>query len=316
MQPHPVRPRPRPKPLRRHPIAFVGPLGPLAVPVAGTVTPASPSDFCGEGLRVELGDLSLVRIRLSPARYEHRPGMPDLIDVVYLLEGALRYRSPGGRRAVAPGTLVFSRPTRGDVLEIAVESTFVRVTMPAAIIPAEVLPQADLPMLTVPAGLIQPFVGVVVGVIGGPERCMPSTAAALEDAIIGMAEALLVEALGEVPPVAAVSLGDRARRYIDANLTDPRMGPDEVAAVLGVSARALHLAFENEELSVARYIQHRRLIEVDRALESGSLESVAVLARRFGFSTPDRLSRSFRAEFGALITDRRTAARSMPGQIR
>jgi AraC-like DNA-binding protein len=236
--------------------------------------------------------------------------MPDLVDIVYLLAGALQYRSPGGRRDVAPGSLVFSRPTRGDVLEVAVESTFVRVTMPASILPTELLPQVDLPMLAMPAALARAFVGVLVGVIGGPQRCRASTAAVLEDAIIGMAEALLMEALGELPPAPVGSLGDRARLYIDANLTDPRIGPDEVAAALGVSPRALHLSFEQDELSVARYIQHRRLVEVDRALESGSLESVAVLARRFGFSTPDRLSRSFRAEYGQLITDRRAALRS------
>ena len=91
---------------------------------------------------------------------------------------------------------------------------------------------------------------------------------------------------------------DSARRFIDANLSDARLGPDTVAAAMGTSRATIYRVFE-EAGGVAKYILARRLSRLRAALANpGEMRSFATLAHHVGFASESHASRVFQQMFG------------------
>jgi AraC-like DNA-binding protein len=90
----------------------------------------------------------------------------------------------------------------------------------------------------------------------------------------------------------------RARRFIDANLTDPGLNPSSIARAAGLSRSALYRLFEPLG-GVAAHVRRRRL-EVARAtlLDPTEARSLGELAHDLGFSSQALFSRLFREAFG------------------
>ena len=91
----------------------------------------------------------------------------------------------------------------------------------------------------------------------------------------------------------------RAKEYIELNLRDLELGPNQVARCLNISIRTLHRAFERESLSVAGWIRWRRLEHcrselADRAFDH---ESVSVIGARWGFWDAAHFSKLFKAQY-------------------
>ena len=92
----------------------------------------------------------------------------------------------------------------------------------------------------------------------------------------------------------------RIRRFIHRHLHDEHLGPEVIAAAHGISTRYLHRLFEEEQVSVSRYIQQQRLQACRAALADPACgdESVSGIAFRNGFKDASHFSRVFKAEFG------------------
>jgi AraC-like DNA-binding protein len=90
------------------------------------------------------------------------------------------------------------------------------------------------------------------------------------------------------------------KRHIEMHLHDAGLTPAKVAAALCFSPRQLHMLFEREALSFARYLTDRRLNACLAALQSPSAahRSVADIAFGFGFSSMATFYRAFQAAFG------------------
>lgn len=102
----------------------------------------------------------------------------------------------------------------------------------------------------------------------------------------------------------------QAKRYADRHLADPDLSPSRVAAALGISLRALHLAFEPSGTSFARYLMRRRLEECRTALSGplGVRRAVAEIAFGWGFNSLPTFYRAFHREFGMAPGDVRAEA--------
>lgn len=93
----------------------------------------------------------------------------------------------------------------------------------------------------------------------------------------------------------------------------------EVAETVGVSVRALQLAFRRRMgASPHAVIKRARLRQARQLLESGEVATVRDAADRLGFSNVARFSTEYRDVFGEtpLVTLKRTlggAARTVPG---
>jgi AraC-like DNA-binding protein len=84
----------------------------------------------------------------------------------------------------------------------------------------------------------------------------------------------------------------------------------DLAAVAGVGARALQLAFrEAVGMSPTAYLRAVRLERAHRELASGAGGSVTEVAARWGFFHPSRFARQYRERFGVLPSETARGAR-------
>jgi len=92
----------------------------------------------------------------------------------------------------------------------------------------------------------------------------------------------------------------RIKDFINTHLADPALSPGAVAAAMGISTRYLSALFEEEAMSVERYIWERRLIRCRDALgnEAQRACSISSIAFGWGFNDMSHFSRVFRNRFG------------------
>jgi transcriptional regulator GlxA family with amidase domain len=93
----------------------------------------------------------------------------------------------------------------------------------------------------------------------------------------------------------------RAQAFLSEHADRP-VTATEVAAAVGVGARALQAAFRRHlDTTPMAYLRRERLERVHRALQAADPVSgvtVAEIARRWGFANPGRFARYYRAVYG------------------
>jgi AraC-like DNA-binding protein len=165
-------------------------------------------------------------------------------------------------------------------------------------------------------GLPRAAVAFFLGLAGG-----------LENSTIGAVDAPntiecvidLVRALYAAPAAAdgPVRLRTRAeillniQSFIETNLSDPELDPDQIARASFISTRYLHKLFEAEGTSVCRWIRTTRLERCRRDLLDPTLadETILSIASRWGLPGPQHFSRLFRLAYGCSPSELRRAAR-------
>ncbi|WUD77021.1 helix-turn-helix domain-containing protein [Streptomyces sp. NBC_00510] len=96
------------------------------------------------------------------------------------------------------------------------------------------------------------------------------------------------------------ALLQRVRAYVRAHLDDPALSPASVAIAHHISVRYLYQLFQDEPMTVGRWIQRLRLEACRRDLVRPELagQTVAAIAHRWGFASHAHFSRTFRAVYG------------------
>jgi AraC-like DNA-binding protein len=100
------------------------------------------------------------------------------------------------------------------------------------------------------------------------------------------------------------------RAHIDAHLRDPGLSPARVAEAHGISLRYLHALFEDEDTTVHRLIQQRRIEECARELlrRGRAGRTISAVARGWGFKNAAHFSRVFKSVYGCSPSEWRDAA--------
>ncbi|WP_436777552.1 helix-turn-helix domain-containing protein [Yinghuangia sp. YIM S09857] len=136
-------------------------------------------------------------------------------------------------------------------------------------------------------------------------------------ASVELARALLISAgrsAGTGRPVLAETLLTRVREYVRARLTDPNLSPDSVAAAHNISVRYLYKICAQAGFSLEQWVIGERLRgardELADPVAAG--RTVAVVARRWGFSDPTHFGRRFRAEYGLTPSEWRRRSQDEP----
>ena len=95
-------------------------------------------------------------------------------------------------------------------------------------------------------------------------------------------------------------LRSRIQRFIDDHLSDPSLGPAEIAAAADISVRHLHRLFSNTGSTLGNSIRARRLEQCRNDFANPRLRSKTIteIAFYWGFSDSAHFSRSFRRQFG------------------
>lgn len=131
----------------------------------------------------------------------------------------------------------------------------------------------------------------------------------------------LIAGIGSRRPVAAgaprtdETIAAAVGLLVGDHLADPRLGPDFIAAVLGISRRRLYYACADLLGPFAGYVRTRRLehaAQLLRGPEAAEL-SITEVARRSGFADLAHFSRLFSETYGACPTEWRAAGCVMGG---
>lgn len=103
------------------------------------------------------------------------------------------------------------------------------------------------------------------------------------------------------------ALRDRIKHYVQAHLRDPDLSIDRIARALNCSKRHLHAVFEQEESTLADYIQALRLQACRRDLlaQDRARESITDIAMSWGYNSPAHFSRVFRKAYGVAPSELR-----------
>lgn len=92
----------------------------------------------------------------------------------------------------------------------------------------------------------------------------------------------------------------RALDHIDENAHLP-ITVDDVAAAVHMSTRGLQYAFRRAlDTTPAERLRAARLEGARRELLEGTIDTIAAVARRWGFAHPSRFSSAYRAAYGVL----------------
>ncbi|GGF74496.1 AraC family transcriptional regulator [Azorhizobium oxalatiphilum] len=193
-----------------------------------------------------------------------------------------------------------------------------------------IMPRAFLPELArmrqTPHGTVLSGEGVMGGILGDFLSSMArrlDVATARDAGLLTRAAADLITTCFQLEPVGArateglnLAASERARRYIDANLSKAELVPERVAREVRMSRSSLYRLFEPEG-GIATYIRTRRLAAALHMLTHPAHAGMRIgeIAFRCGFSSEAHFSRVFRSEFEMTPSAVKRRARQEPALI-
>lgn len=133
--------------------------------------------------------------------------------------------------------------------------------------------------------------------------------ASISQSIVDLTSAFADDFLGRrtAPEQERRNLVVRAEQFVDLYSSNAGIGPEDVAAAVGVSLRVLQKAFQAQGGSIAGALLESRLQRAAAMLErTGDSTAIAHIGERAGFSSASRFSKAFRARFGETPRERRT----------
>jgi AraC-like DNA-binding protein len=96
------------------------------------------------------------------------------------------------------------------------------------------------------------------------------------------------------------NLTNVVKSYITQHLAAPDLGAERIAQAMFISVRQVYKLWENEPSPLGQWIVERRLEAAREELTSprGRNQTIAAVARRWGFADPTHFSRRFRQAYG------------------
>jgi len=271
-----------------------------------------------------LGSLRTVSLDAGPQRISRPPSLcgPESADGRFALarctDGEAVLTADGRSLRVEPDDLLILDLSRPFALNFPRPFRLDLVHLPQrALGSPRTLSQLAGSALRPDGGAVTMLALLLTHVLDDAERFGPTAASRMAGNVANLLDAVAFEAEQE-PVTARELLVERATAYVDAHLGRPDLGPESVARALRISVRYLHRLFQEEELTVTRLIQQRRLEACARALERHGPfgPTLAEVARRHGFTSASHFSRAFRAAHGVTPSEWRThrgRACALPG---
>jgi AraC-like DNA-binding protein len=271
----------------------------------------------------ELGPLSMFRISAAPNTMMRGARAisacdPECLHLSVVLRGRVS-AAQEGRTGVARAGDMISYETSHPVIFKAdqpYESLVVRV--PKQLLGRQEAQISSRTAVGIPgtAGLPKAAAAFFRGLIDGLEDGTitaengPNTV----ECVLDLVQALYAAPMGVPEPARLRSRGEillNVQAYIEANLAEPSLVPEDIARASFISTRYLHKLFEVEGTSVCRWIRETRLERCRRDLLDPALgdQTIIEIASRWGLPGPQHFSRLFRSAYGCSASEyRRNAA--------
>lgn len=288
------------------------------IPVAG-----SRDAFKGSLVTQRLGQVGFAAVRSSPLDvYRRRAHIGQVSDSAYLVKVQVKgdsvVRQRNREAFLRPGDFTLCSSEEPYELHFARDYSQVVLALPRQLLEGVVSsPEQHLgKRMASSDGSNGVFSGFVMSIARRLDGMDASLAQRLEANVIDLLATTLTYA-GSSGPAARldgqsirVEYLHRIRRFIHLHLHDDALGPETVAAAHKISTRYLHMLFEEEQMSVSRYIQQQRLQACRAALADPAFghQSVCEIAFRCGFKDSSHFSRVFKTEFGVTPMQYRRSA--------
>ncbi|MDQ2623715.1 MAG: helix-turn-helix domain-containing protein [Actinomycetota bacterium] len=283
-----------------------------------SVSTSSPRDF-----RVDLAgrvhdDVVFSTIVASAHTVAREPALIDSSAEDYL-KLTLQVRGTGvlvqdGREAtLRPGDIALYDTSRPYTLDFAEDLALVCVMIPHRRIdvPVESLDRLTAVRMEGSQGLPGAVGQFLAGVTSTLARLDPATALRVTHNAMDLVTTLVEHKLGLAERGDSHALlRHRIDTYINANLADPTLSPEKIAAASYISTRYLHAIFHRRGTTVSRWVRERRLEHARRELlvPSSLRRSVAQVAVAWGFVDASHFSKVFRERFGTSPSQYRVEA--------
>ncbi len=281
--------------------------GSLSTVPTGRITPLDPTTFRGSMRRYDLGGVVADVVALSPHRYDRTPADvdddgPPRIETLVVGEGEVAGSVDGRAFSVADRDVLVLEDRHPIHYRCETGFRMLRIAVDSAVVPPNLLTGEPLPARVIPrTKLVNSTVAFLSALFAGPDGDAPEPH--LRAVLIEMQVALVAQARRAGYPHGTQDLRGRIEEHVRAHLFDPALSPATIAAANGISLRYLHLVFNREEETIARYVREERLAAVARALTAGAAEETFEdLGARFGFRSRDHLARAFRSRYGMTMT--------------
>ncbi len=282
------------------------------------LSPLGKRSYAGEILRSYITDgLRLADIRFSPHSTCLMPGkLPRSSNsflVSWQVEGNSLVRQFGRETEVRSGELFFVDTSQPFEIEtddiwtrsVYLDSQFWQEVFPERAQYSAVAMSGNSHMGRICTQLIeQLFVSCHSHPVGTVKRMAGSFANLL--AVTMVAEV----SPGAAEPATRSMLIDRIRRFARANLANPDLSCEDIAAHVNLSVGHVHQLFSGREQTLMRWVWAERLRLIARDLTNPGLQHkpVSAIAFDWGFSDAAHFSRSFKSQYGMSPTGFRNAS--------
>ena len=240
---------------------------------------------------------------------------PDSVKILMQLSGRSRFEQQSIAVDIATRAGVIYDPVRSYSLQNLSTVDQLILQVPRATFNDDTLARLEKPV-PLTAG-DDSFVRIVSGImqmaIGEAERLDIASRQRLGDSLVQLVSGLIrgEPVTGGARRTPLEALRERIISYVEINLAQRDLSPDEIARRMGCSRRYVHRAFEGTDVTLERLIWDRRLEKSRDALLSpeNSKLSISEIAFSCGFNSSAHFSRAFRTKFEIAPSERRQRLR-------
>jgi AraC-like DNA-binding protein len=274
--------------------------------------------------RLEVWDLGSANIftarstglRLLRTAKQARQDAAPIIALSVQMLGDGHHEQLGHRQVVRPGSLMMADLSSPYDFSWSGDGAAgcIQIPIDQVGLPLDVVRRAAANLRTSP--LYDLVTDHVAHLVRDAERLSADPAApSLGRASIELARALLASAAHTEPHAGAAhaeTLLTQVRAYVRRHLADPGLRPATVAAAHNISLRYLYKICAQADFSLEQWIIGERLqgAREELLLPRNRARTIAMVARRWGFTDPTHFTRRFRGAYGLTPSELRRSAAS------
>jgi AraC-like DNA-binding protein len=267
-----------------------------------------------------LGEIKLYKLTVTPHRVmsSNEPGIlasRGLVKAILQVRGTTHYEQLGRQVLLKPGSWMLRDMDLPYSIDIQEHCELIALILPQSAITSSLFDVRDLCLRSFSGtnGLGHIIHDLIQNTFREFGELNESMVPDLASTITQLLRLYLLQVSPEQNPQALCEvLRERVRRYINSHLRAPDLSLDQIGRAMHCTKRYLHKVFEEEDVSISKYILDLRLDRCRDALRSVAAkeESITDIALSWGFSNSAHFSRAFHKRFGISPSLFRTAALS------
>jgi AraC-like DNA-binding protein len=272
---------------------------------ASAETEVLDDEFAGSLTSGELGPLVVAELDAPLHFWSRKPrhvrnDEQDVFIVSLIQQGAGELTQRGRSARLGPGDLVIY--DSGATFDYALRARTQLVKIPRRLLESKLDRPADFLAVKIDrSNPLSPILGDLL------TRCLdidlsrdlgPWIAKRLSNAIVDLLASICDLERDTLPETQVSAPLERVMRFARANLDDPELAPEALAAAAAISIRTLNRLFSTIGTTPMRWVWSQRLEASRVSLSQGAVRSVTDAAFAHGFSELGHFSRSFKRTFG------------------